>query len=110
MIRVLKRWIGRVAQDHISDNHPVPTVVTHNSPIVQVYKINNGYLVSKVSGGNHFRDDNMGTVFCATPMDVARLILNGEVMDKMGIQPEKLSTNGIASAKLGTQTNPIPTL
>lgn len=105
MIGKLKRWIRQVAQQE----NPVPSVVAHGSiPIIQVYKITNGYIFTKAHGAP-YRDEHPTVMYCATPMDVARQIVNGEVLDKMGIQAEQMSTHGIVSAKLGTQTNPTPT-
>lgn len=109
MIKRFKRWLGRVAEQHMRDNHPVPTVVSHgNMPTIQVYKISNGYLVSKTAAAP-YREDSAAVIYCATPLDVARQIINAEALEKMGIQAEQIST-GYASAKLGTQTNPVPTL
>lgn len=110
MIRKLKRWIGRVAQQEMYDSNPVPAVVAHGStPLIQVFKISNGYIISKTNG-SAYRDENPVAVYCATPLDVARQIVNGEALQKMGIQPDPMQTTGYASAKLGTQTNPVPTL
>lgn len=103
MINRLKRWIGNVAERQMRDNHPVPTIVTHgNMPLIQVYKISNGYLVSKTNGAP-YREDQPAVVFCATPMEVARQIVNNEALQKMGIQAEQMSTHGVTTGSFVNQ-------
>lgn len=112
MIGRLKMWIGRVARQQLQDNHPVPSLVAHNAPTIQVFKINNGYLVTKDSGSPYRESNQQGAVFCATPMEVASLILKGETMQKMGMhnpmdvdktQTQPMHTHGMTSAKLSNQ-------
>ena len=103
MISKLKRWIGRVAQQAIYDNNPVPAVVAHGStPLIQVFKISNGYILSKTNNGS-YRDDNLVAIYCETPLDVARQIVNTEALQRMGIQVGQMSTSGMASGALGNQ-------
>ena len=102
MINRLKRWIGRTAQ--IYNTEPVPGPISHGSPIIQVYKISNGYVVYRSNG--QYRNDVSGTVsYCATPLDVARQIVNSEALDKMGIGTEQqdLFTTGSATAKFSNK-------
>lgn len=106
MIGALKRWIGRVAQQEVHNANPVPAVVAHGSmPIIQVFKITNGYIFSKTHGAP-YRDDSPLVVYCATPLDVARQIVNAEALEKLGIQnqPEHWNTTGYASGALGAKS------
>jgi len=98
MISKLKHWIGRVAQQHIQNDHPVPHVVSGNLPMVQVFKISNGYLLHKASS-LRYREEEPNVIYCATPMDVARQIVNDEALQKMGIdnRPQELQTTGRAT-------------
>lgn len=99
MINKLKRWIGRVAQQEVYNSNPVPAVVAHSStPQIQVFKISNGYILSKTNNGS-YRDENLIAVYCATPIDVARQIVNDEALQKMGIdnRPQELQTTGRAT-------------
>ena len=110
MIGKFKKWIEGIVRSEMEGSKVVPSVVSHGSlPIVQVYKITNGYIFSK-SHGTPYRDEHPAVIYCATPLDVARQIINGEALQKMGIQPDQMQTTGYASGKLGTQTNPVPTL
>lgn len=109
MIGGLKRWIAKVAQQAVAVEHPVPSAVSHNAPLIQVFKITNGYLVTKHENGPYIEKESRGAVFCATPMEVANLILKGEVMAKMNIDvADALSTKGKASATF-QRPNPTPT-
>ena len=97
MIGRFKRWIGRIAQQEIYNSNPVPAVVAHGSiPLIQVFKISNGYILSKTNISS-YRDENSAAVYCATPLDVARQIVNGEALQKMGIQAEQLNTSGVTT-------------
>lgn len=101
MISRLKKWIGRVAQREIYDSNPIPAVVAHGSmPLIQVFKISNGYILSKTNNGS-YREENPIAVYCATPLDVARQIVNGEALDKLGVQvqPETLHTGQTMTIK-----------
>ena len=84
MINRLKRWIGRVAQTYNENNHPVPTLVSNHAPLMQVFKISNGYLFHKTHNRS-YREEEPNVIYCATPLDVARQIVNGEALQKMGI-------------------------
>ena len=97
MISKLKRWIGRTAQ--IYNSEPVPAPIAHGSPFIQIYRIGNGYIVYK-NDNRQYHDNNHGAVtYCATPMDVARQIVNDEALQKMGIdnRPQELQTTGRAT-------------
>lgn len=99
MIERFKRWIGRVAQEYNDSSKSVPTVVAHGSmPVIQVFKITNGYIVSKTNG-TPYRDDTASVFYCATPLDVARQIVNSEALQKMGIDnlSQELQTTGRAT-------------
>lgn len=103
MIGVFKRWVAGIVHDELNPAKNVPQPVTNGAPFIQVYKIGNGYIVYKSNG--QYRDDGQTAIYCATPLDVARQIINGEALEKLGIQPDPMQTTGYASAKLGTQTN-----
>lgn len=99
MIDKLKRWIGRVAQAYNDSSNPVPTVVAHGSmPTIQIFKIANGYLLHKVSS-RHYQAEEPSVIYCATPLDVARQIMNAEAFAKLGIEqsPQELQTTGRAT-------------
>jgi hypothetical protein len=98
MIGALKRWIKRIAEE----DRVVPAVLSNSGPpLIQVFKIDNGYLVHKNKIHSQYRDDAQIT-FCPTPIDVARQIVNGEVLAKMGIE-QSLHTSGVAKASLVNQ-------
>ena len=100
MITRLKKWIGRVAQQQIYDSNPVPAVVAHSStPLIQVFKISNGYIISKTNNGP-YRDESNVAVYCATPLDIARHIVNGEALQKMGIQNEQMTLGNGATGSV----------
>ena len=99
MIGRLKKWIGRVAQAYNDSSNPVPTAVAHGSmPTIQIFKIANGYLLHKVSG-RHYQTEEPSVIYCATPLDVARQIVNAEALAKLGIEqsPQELQTTGRAT-------------
>lgn len=99
MIGRLKKWIGRVAQAYNDSSNSVPTAVAHGSlPTIQIFKIANGYLLHKVSG-RHYQTEEPSVIYCATPLDVARQIVNSEALQKMGIEhpPQELQTTGRAT-------------
>jgi hypothetical protein len=100
MIRRLKRWIAKVAHDI---EPAVPTIVQNGTPMVQIFKIANGYLVHRHPNGVNRYDDTPSVTYCPTPMDVARQIVNGEVLHKMGL--EDLKSSGVATASFNN-TNP----
>lgn len=105
MIGRFKRWIEGIVRSEMEGSKVVPSVVSHGSlPIIQVFKITNGYIFSKTHGAP-YRDDSPLVVYCATPLDVARQIVNGEVLDKMGIQAEQMQTVGKATGVFANQLN-----
>lgn len=110
MIEKLKNWIGKVARQAVTVEQPVPSAISHNAPLIQVFKITNGYLVTKHDNGPYIEKENRGAVYCATPMEVANLILKGEVMDKMGfdVKEQALHTHGAASAKFNPPNVTLP--
>ena len=108
MIKAFRKWVARIVHDELSPAKAIPTPVASGMPLIQIYKINNGYIYHKTVGP--YRDDGATVLYCATPMDVARQIVNSEALQKMGIQAEQMHTTGQVSAKLGTQANPVPTL
>jgi hypothetical protein len=93
MIGMLRRWIKRIADE----DRLAPAVESAGPPMIQIYKIENGYLIHKRDTKNTYAD-SLRVVYCNTPIDVARQIINSEALEKMGITPEVLHTGGKASA------------
>jgi hypothetical protein len=84
MIGAIKKWITKVAQEAVKPVFGVPNPVVNGSPVMQIYKITNGYIFYRQSGDN-YRDVPPSVVYCKTPLEVAKHIVNGEVLEKMGI-------------------------
>ena len=106
MIKWVKKWIRGIVLDVTDPAKVVPSVITHSTPMIQIYKITNGYVVYKSSNGPYRDSGDSTVIFCATPLDVARQIVNAEALDKMGlgnIADQQMHTHGSASAKLGNQ-------
>lgn len=107
MIGWIRNWIRGIVLDVVDPGKVVPTTISHgSSPMVQIYKITNGYVVYKTSNGPYRDSGDSTVIFCATPLDVARQIVNAEALDKMGlgnIADQQMHTHGSASAKLGNQ-------
>lgn len=93
MIGMLRGWITRIA----NEDRLAPAVESAGPPMIQIYKIDNGYLVHKRDTKSTYAD-SVRIVYCNTPIDVARQIINSEALEKMGITPEVLHTGGKASA------------
>jgi hypothetical protein len=111
MISRLKSWIARVANER---SEAVPTVVSHNSPIISIYKIGNGYIYHKGDNRPYRGDDAVpNVIYCANILDVCRQMVNKEALEKLGIKSEaqdadaNLHTHGYASVKLDIKTTPI---
>jgi len=102
MIGVFKRWVRDLIHDEISPSKVVPHPIANGAPFIQVYKIGNGYIVYRSNG--QYRDDGQTAIYCATPLDVARQIINGEALQKLGIQAEQLNTTGYTSGVLGAKS------
>lgn len=101
MIGMLKRWIKRIAEE----DRVVPAILSNSGPpLIQIFKIDNGYLIHKNRIHAQYRDDAQIT-FCPTPLDVARQIVNSEALAKMGItsEPEVLNTSGITAGSFVTK-------
>lgn len=106
MIKKFRAWIADAVQAGIHPVAAVPEVVRHGAPQMTIYKIGNGYLVHK-QDTRQYREDHPTVVYCATPLDVARQIINGEALEKLGIRPdapEAMTLSGVATA---TFTNKI---
>ncbi len=105
MIGKFKKWIEGIVRSEMDGSKLVPSAVSHGSmPIIQVFKITNGYIFSK-SHGTPYRDEHPAVIYCATPLDVARQIVNGEALDKMGIQADQMQTVGKATGVFTNQIN-----
>jgi hypothetical protein len=105
MINRVKRWIVKTVREY---DQVVPTIVQNGTPVIQIFKIANGYLVHRHPNGPNRYDETPTVVYCPTPLDVARQIVNGEALEKLGIRPdssEQMHTTGYASAKLGVQNS-----
>ena len=102
MISRLKRWMVKTVREY---DQVVPAVVQNGTPVLQVFKITNGYLVHKHPNGVSRYEDNPSITYCPTPLDVARQIVNSEVLAKMGIasEPEVLKTSGITAGSFVTK-------
>jgi len=102
MIGLLKRWMVKTVREY---DQVVPAVVQNGSPTMQIFKIANGYLLHKHPSGANRYDDNPSVIYCQTPLDVARQIVNGEALQKMGItsEPEVLKTSGITAGSFVTK-------
>lgn len=87
MIKWIKNWVRGIVHDEVSPAKVVPHPIASGAPFIQVYKIGNGYIVYK--SNNQYRDDGQTSIYCATPLDVARQIVNSEALDKMGIGTEQ---------------------
>jgi hypothetical protein len=99
MIGMLRRWIKRIADE----DRVVPAILSNSGPpLIQIFKIDNGYLIHKNRVHAQYRDDAQIT-FCPTPLDVARQIINSEALQKMGITPEVLNTSGITAGSFVTK-------
>ena len=97
MIGKLKRWIEGIVRNEMEGPKVVPAPLVHGAPYIQIYRIGNGYIFYK-NDNTQYRDTNPNTViYCATPLDVARQIVNRETLDKMGIQAEQMTTSGVAT-------------
>lgn len=95
MIKWIKNWVTGIVHDELNPAKVVPHPIANGAPFIQVYKIGNGYIVYKSNG--QYRDDGQTAIYCATPIDVARQIINGEALQKMGIQAEQMHTSGVPS-------------
>ena len=84
MIGAIKRWITKIAEEAVEPEFGVPNPVVNGSPVMQIYKITNGYIFYK-QGVDKYRDVPPSVVYCKTPLEVAKHIVNGEVLEKMGI-------------------------
>lgn len=94
MIKRFKRWIEGVVRQEMEGPKVVPAPLVHGAPYIQIYRIGNGYIFYK-NDNTQYRDTNPNTViYCSTPLDVARQIVNGEALQKMGIQAEQMNTSG----------------
>lgn len=105
MIGRFKRWIEGIVRHEMGGPKSVPHVIASGAPFIQIYRISNGYVFYK-NDNHQYRDDNPKVIFCATPMEVARHIINGEALDKMGIlgtTPDQRKTVGKATGDLGNQ-------
>ena len=105
MIKWIRNWIRDIVLDTTDPGKVVPSVITHSTPTIQIYKITNGYVVYKNNTGP-YRDGDSTVIFCATPMEVARQIVNGETLDKMGIlgtTPDQMKTVGKATGSFVNQ-------
>jgi hypothetical protein len=98
MISRLKRWIKRIADE----DRLAPAVESAGPPMIQIYKIENGYLIHKRDTKSTYAD-SARIVYCNTPIDVARQIINSEALQKMGITPEVLNTSGITAGSFVTK-------
>lgn len=99
MIGMLKRWIKRIAEE----DRVVPAMLSNSGPpLIQIFKIDNGYLIHKNRVHAQYRDDAQIT-FCPTPLDVARQIVNSEALAKMGITPEILNTSSVPTGSFVTK-------
>lgn len=104
MIGMLKRWVQQQARSVLEPTVAVPDPVRHSAPQIMIYKIGNGYLIYK-QASNQYREDQPDVVYCPTPLDVARQIVNSEALAKMGIasEPEVLKTTGITAGSFVTK-------
>lgn len=105
MIGRLKRWIEDVVRHEMEGPKVMPHVIANGAPFIQIYRISNGYVFYK-NDNHQYRDDNPKVIYCATPMEVARQIINGETLDKMGIlgtTPDQMKTVGKAAGSFVNQ-------
>jgi hypothetical protein len=98
MIGMLRRWIKRIADE----DRLAPAVESAGPPMIQIYKIENGYLIHKRDTKSTYAD-SARIVYCNTPIDVARQIINSEALQKMGITPEGLHTSGVSTGSFATK-------
>lgn len=98
MIGMLRGWIKRIA----NEDRLAPSVESAGPPMIQIYKIDNGYLVHKRDTKSTYAD-SVRIVYCNTPIDVARQIINSEALEKMGITPEVLKTSGTTAGPFATK-------
>lgn len=112
MINRLKRWIARVANER---GEVVPSVVSHNSQFLTVYKIGNGYLLHKGENRPYQSEEaQKNVVYCANILDVCRQMINKEALQKLGIKDEvqadnpAMHTHGYVTGKLAGTVRPKP--
>lgn len=106
MIGRFKRWIEGVVRQEMEGPKVMPHVIANGAPYIQVYKIGNGYIFYR-NDNRQYREENPSTViYCATPLDVARQIVNGEALQKLNITgaPTPMQTTGYASGVLGANS------
>lgn len=92
MIKRFKSWIEGVVRQEMEGPKVMPHVIANGAPFIQIYRIGNGYIFYK-NDHRQYREDNPNTViYCATPLEVARHIVNTEALEKLGVkdQQEKL--------------------
>jgi len=95
MIGWLKGWIRHVADE----GRLVPAAVNSGGPpVMQIFKIDNGYLVHSNPTGAY--RENARITYCSTPLDVARQIVNSEVLAKMGIHPAQPDVNQVPKSTI----------
>lgn len=95
MIGWLKGWIRHVADE----GRIVPASLNNGGPpIIQIFKIDNGYLVHKNASGAY--RENACITYCSTPLDVARQIVNSEALAKMGIHPVTPGVNQVPQSNI----------
>jgi hypothetical protein len=104
MIKWIKNWVVGIIHDELNPPKVVPNSIASGGPFVQIYKLSNGYIVHKSS--NQYRDDGQTAVYCATPLDVARQIVNGEALQKLNITGAStpMQTTERASGVLGANS------
>ena len=98
MIGMLRRWIKRIADE----DRLAPAVESAGPPMIQIYKIENGYLIHKRDTKNTYAD-SLRVVYCNTPIDVARQIINSEALEKMGITPGGFYTSGVPTGSFANK-------
>lgn len=100
MIGRFKKWIEGVVRHEMEGPKVMPHVIANSAPFIQIYRIGNGYIFYKNDSRQYHEDNPSSVIYCATPMEVARQIINGETLDKMGIlgtTPDQMKTVGKAT-------------
>lgn len=85
MIGTFKRWIEGIVRQEMGGPNAMPHVIANGAPLMQIYRIGNGYIFYKNDSRQYREDNPTAVIYCATPLDVARQIVNGEALEKMGI-------------------------
>ena len=97
MIGRFKRWIEGVVRHEMEGPKVMPHVIANAAPFIQIYRIGNGYIFYKNDNRQYREDNPSAVIYCATPMEVARQIVNSEALQKMGIQAEQMTTSGVVT-------------